>query len=267
MKKRRLIPIILIKNGNVVQSRNFKYFQNIGNPIASVKRCSEWGSDELIILDISRDFNMNFRQDLKYKTSKSFDELINEISKVAFMPLAAGGKIEKLSQIEKLLLQGADKVVINTKAIFDNKFIKQASQEFGSQCIIISIDVKKYDNEYYVYSNNGQVKTDINIKKYLKIVEENNAGEVMVNSIDNDGKGQGFDLDLIKLVENNINLPQICCGGAGEYNHFLQVAKQTNVDGIAAANFFQHIDQSVYITKKKLFDKNLNFRKPKFAEI
>lgn len=267
MKKRRLIPLILVKNGNVVQSRNFKKFQNIGNPFTSIKRCSEWGSDELIILDISRDPIYDSREDTKFKKKNSFHEIIDEISKIVFMPLSIGGKIKSLFDIEQLLLKGADKVVINTEAFKNIDFIKIASKEFGSQCIIISIDVKKINNEYFVFIENGQTNTKMKLENYLKIVNNSCAGEVIVNSIDNDGTGVGFDIELINLVENNIDIPQICCGGAGNYDHFIEIARASKVDGIAAANFFQHVDQSVFFTKKKLFENKLNFREPKLVEV
>ena len=267
MKKRRLIPVILVKNGWVVQSRNFKTFQKIGNPTISVKRCSEWGSDELILLDISREEFYNNRQDINFKNNKSFLEILNEISKFCFMPLVAGGKIKTLKKIENFLVNGADKISINTEAILNSKFIKQASQEFGSQCIVVSIDVKKIGSDYKIFTENGSQLVNINLKDFLKKIQDFGAGEVLINSIDRDGSGKGFDIDLINEVEDVIEIPQVCCGGAGSYDHFIEVANKSRVDGIAAANFFQYIDQSVFLTKKKLFENNLNFRNADLIEI
>jgi len=263
MKKRRIIPIILIKNGYVVQSRNFKEFQKLGLPKTSIKRCSEWGSDELILLDISREVYHDInRDDLNFDNPKFFLDLVSNISKFCFMPVTAGGKIRSLEDIEKYLLAGADKVSINTHGVLNPKFLYEASKKYGSQCIVNSIDVKFNSKKYIVYINNGQVATNYFLEEWLKISQDHGVGEILINSIDNDGKGDGFDINLINLTETLSDVPVICCGGAGNVNHFLDVAKNTKVDGIAAANFFQHIDQSVFFTKKKLYDESLNFREP-----
>ncbi len=154
MLKKRLIPIVLLKNGWVVQSKLFKEYQNLGNPLQTVKRLSEWCSDELIYLDISKDNNYDIkRNDQNYPNRKNFIEIISDVSKVSFMPLTVGGKIKNLNDIELRLKEGADKVSINTYAFRDKKFIKYAAKEFGSQCIVISIDVKKINNNYKVFVN------------------------------------------------------------------------------------------------------------------
>jgi cyclase len=267
MKKRRLIPLILIKNGIVVQSRNFNEFQKIGMPKTSVKRCSEWGSDELILLDISRENKYNNREDLNFVKNNNFIDIVLDISKSCFMPITVGGKVRSLQDIENYLMSGADKVAINTCAVLNPKLLDLASKRFGSQCIVNSVDVKLINDRYVVCINNGSEITSYELKEWLKISEQNGTGEILINSIDNDGKGNGFDLNLIDLVESNTNVPIICCGGAGRFEHFLEVAEKTNVDGIAAANFFQHVDQSVFLTKKVLYEKNFNFRVPKFLNI
>jgi cyclase len=267
MKKRRLIPLILIKNGIVVQSRNFNEFQKIGMPKTSVKRCSEWGSDELILLDISRENKYNNRDDLNFVKNNNFIDIVLDISKSCFMPITVGGKVRSLQDIENYLMSGADKVAINTSAVLNPKLLDLASKRFGSQCIVNSVDVKLINNRYVVCINNGSEITSYELKEWLKISEQNGTGEILINSIDNDGRGNGFDLNLIDLVVSNTNVPVICCGGAGRFEHFLEVAEKTNVDGIAAANFFQHVDQSVFLTKKVLYEKNFNFREPKFLNI
>jgi cyclase len=268
MKKRRLIPVILIKNGVVVQSRNFNEFQKIGMPKTSVKRCSEWGSDELILLDISREnkYNIN-RDDLNFVNNNSFIDIVLDVSKSCFVPITVGGKIQSLQDIENYLMSGADKVAINTSAVLNPKFLDLASKRFGSQCIVNSVDVKLINNRYIVCINNGSEVSSYELQEWLKISEQNGTGEIFINSIDNDGRGNGFDLKLIDLVESNISIPTVCCGGAGKFEHFLEVAEKTTVDGIAAANFFQHVDQSVFLTKKILYEKNFNFREPKFLKI
>jgi cyclase len=268
MRKRRLIPVILIKNGIVVQSRNFNEFQKVGMPKTSIKRCSEWGSDELILLDISREnkYDIN-RDDLNFINSNNFLDIVLDVSKFCFMPITVGGKVRSLQDIENYLMSGADKVAINTEAILNPKFLDLASKKFGSQCIVNSVDVKFVNDNYIIFVNNGSDITSYKLEEWLKISEQNGVGEILINSIDNDGKGAGFDLNLINLVEKTVNIPIICFGGAGKFEHFVEVAEKTNVDGIAAANFFQHVDQSVFLTKKILYEKSLNFREPKFLKI
>lgn len=237
-------------------------------PKTSIKRCSEWGSDELILLDISREnkYDIN-RDDLNFINSNNFLDIVLDVSKFCFMPITVGGKVRSLQDIENYLMSGADKVAINTEAILNPKFLDLASKKFGSQCIVNSVDVKFVNDNYIIFVNNGSDITSYKLEEWLKISEQNGVGEILINSIDNDGKGAGFDLNLINLVEKTVNIPIICFGGAGKFEHFVEVAEKTNVDGIAAANFFQHVDQSVFLTKKILYEKSLNFREPKFLKI
>jgi cyclase len=268
MKKRRLIPIILLKDGAIVQSRNFRDFNILGDPLPSVKRFSEWASDELIFLDISRDEEAKInRSDLNFQKRVSLSNVLEDISKFCFMPITVGGKIDNLEKIEEYLAKGADKVAINTFLNSNYKFIENASKKFGSQCIVNSIDVKIIGSEYKIFTQNGSKMLSCNLGDWLKISENSGSGEILINSIDRDGAGDGFDIDLINFVDNCVNIPVICCGGAGSYEDFLEVATKTTVDGIAAANFFQYKEHSVFLTRKLLYEKNLNFRKPVFLGI
>tara|TARA_A100001015_G_C15044400_1_gene742440 strand:- start:7296 stop:8108 length:813 start_codon:yes stop_codon:yes gene_type:complete len=263
MKKKRLIPILLLKNGHLVQSKNFESFRKLGNPKTSIQRFSEWSSDELIFLDISRDssYDLN-RDDLNFSNNKTMIDIISDISKVVFMPITIGGKIKSIKNIEQFLLAGADKISINTQAQISPKLIRDASKEFGSQCIVNSIDVKKVNNQYEIFHSCGKKKSEYRLIDWLHIIEDNGVGEVLVNSIDNDGAGNGFDIKLAEIVKKNINIPIIFCGGAGDYNDFYELVKKTDIDAVAAANFFQFQEQSTYLTKKFLYERKLNFRKP-----
>ncbi len=268
MKKKRLIPVLLLQNGILVQSRNFSEFQNIGNPISGVKRLSEWGSDELIFLDISNEDRHDLkRDDTNFYNKNSIEDIIQEISTFSFMPITVGGNISSLEKIEKLLKKGADKIAINTIANKNINFVKDAAKEFGSQCIVVSVDVKKEKNEYVIYHSRGKEKSDYKFIEFLKLVEGKGAGEILINSIDKDGSGNGFDIDLVKLTQKNTSLPVICCGGAGKFEDFYEVVYNTDVDAVAAANFFQYKDQSVYYTKKYLHEKKLNFREATLIDI
>ncbi len=261
MKKKRLIPILLLKNGFLVQSRGFERYQNLGNPITAVKRLSEWASDELIYLDISKNDAYDIRRDDQgYQNHHSFLDIIKNVSKVAFMPMTVGGHIKTLKDIEKRLSAGADKISINTKALEDKNFISKAAKEFGSQCVVISIDVKIINNKYVVISQGGAKKTKYGPVEWAKIVESMGAGEILLNSIDRDGMKNGYDIKLIDAVSRSVKIPVIACGGVGEWSHFGEALEKTQVDAVAAANIFHYIDQSVYLAKKYLYENNYNVR-------
>ena len=268
MKQKRIIPILLLKNGMLVQSRGFNRHQVLGNPITAVKRLSEWASDELIYLDISRDDNYDLkRDDQGYKNINSFLGIIEYISKETFMPITIGGKIKKLIDIENRLKLCADKVSINTKAIEEKKFIHNAAKEFGSQCIVVSVDAKKVGNDFYVFSNFGKKNSDIKVRDWLKIVQDAGAGEILLNSIDKDGMGLGYDIKLMDQITSDIKIPVIICGGVGDYTDFEEGLKNPKIDAVAAANIFHYRDQSVYLAKKYLYDQGYNVRKPDLLNI
>tara|TARA_B100000945_G_C20415526_1_gene614933 strand:+ start:190 stop:990 length:801 start_codon:yes stop_codon:yes gene_type:complete len=263
MLKKRIIPVLLLKNGWIVQSKNFSDHQKIGNAFNSVARLSEWGSDELIYLDISRDDNYDLnRDDQNYDNFDNFLNIIEAVAKTSFMPITVGGKIKTLDDIEKRLKLGADKISINTKALDDKNFIKEAAEKFGSQCIVVSADVKKINNNYYVHKKFGKENTGIKIEKWCEIVQENMAGEIMINSIDRDGKKEGYDLDLLKIAKENLDIPLIPLGGVGNWDHFSEAFDKLNINTVAASNIFHYYDQSVYLARKYLYEKKYDVRKP-----
>lgn len=268
MLKKRIIPVLLLKDGWIVQSKSFKKYQNIGNPMASVKRLSEWGSDELIFLDISKEDKYDLRRDDQgYRNSSNYLELMEEVSKIAFMPVTLGGKISSLSHIEDRLRVGADKVAINTKAVEDVEFISKCAIEFGSQCIVVSLDIKKEGDNYFIYTRGGTNKIDKPYLELIKSIQESGSGELLINSINRDGTGIGFDIELINSIEEITSIPIIACGGAGDWEDFSEALDETNISGISAANIFHYRDQSVYVLKKFLYDNNYDVRKPELIKI
>lgn len=268
MKKKRLIPVLLLKNGWLVQSKGFNRYQNLGNPEAATKRLSEWASDELIYLDISKDDNYDLRRDDQgYANNHSFLEIIANVSKVVFMPLTVGGKIKTMRDISDRLALGADKIAINTKPLADRSFITKAANEFGSQCIVVSIDVKLSGDKYQVYSHGGTLSTPYEPVDWAKIVEALGAGEILLNSVDRDGMKNGYDLNLLDSVSRAVKIPVIALGGVGGWSHFAQAFDKTNVDAVAAANIFHYMDQSVYLAKKYLFEQSYNVRPPDLLAI
>ena len=258
MKKIRLIPVVLMKNGYVVQSKKFRRFQILGNPHTIVSRLSNWCSDELIYLDISQDETYDFkRNDLNYQNESTFLDIFKKVSKSCFMPVTCGGKVKSLNDIYERLQNGSDKVAINTEAFKNPQFINNSAKEFGSQCIVSSIDSK--DGRVCVEC--GKIQTDTSAVDWAVEVEKRGAGEILLNSIDQDGAGKGYDIDLIKSITKAVTIPVIALGGVGDWNHF-EEGIEAGADAVAAANIFQYTENSVYSAKKYLYNKNYNVRKP-----
>jgi len=265
MKKKRIIPLILLKEGWIIQSINFKEHLKLGNPIKVIERLSKWMSDEVIYLDISKHKNYNLgRDDLNIKNEfKNFKQIIKYVSTKSLNPITFGGSISSIKQIEDYLFLGADKVSINSICIENDKFINKASKEFGAQCIICSIDYVKKGNSYkVVYKGNKTLNTDL--FNWVKKCQDDGCGEILLNSVDRDGKKNGFDLDIMSKILKKIHIPIIFCGGAGKPEDFYNAFSKTDVEALAASNLFHHIEHGDYIIKKYLFEKSINVRKPSF---
>ena len=274
MLKPRLIPVLLLKNGILVRSRTFGLHQSTGDPIGQVERYTAWKADELVYLDISRDEIHDFRhtasvigstsskKNIPATMTDSIVEIIGYVSERCFVPLTVGGKIRTLEDIRVRLKVGADKVSINTKAIEDPEFVKSAAMKFGSQCIVICVDVK-YDgktDKYEVYTRFGKEPTGLHPVEWCLELEKRGAGEILLQSIDRDGTGVGYDLDLIRMVSTTVNIPVIALGGVGKFEHFgegLNVGKAT---ALAAANIFHFTEHSIIKAKKYMVSEGFDIR-------
>lgn len=262
MLKKRIIPVVLLKNGMIVQSKSFKKYQVIGSPTASVERLSSWASDELIYLDISNEPEYDFRRDdTNHPDFQGIEDIFKLVSERCFMPLTLGGGIRCIKDAENRIRLGADKIAINTMAIAEPLFVRKCAEQFGSQCVVISVDVKKEENGRYMVYQKGRIKTDINVIDHVRNVEKLGAGEILLNSVDLDGTGTGFDIELIKTVSENTKIPVIAMGGAGKWEHFAEVFEKTKIEAVAAANIFHYSENSVFHLKKYLFEKGFNVRK------
>jgi len=262
MLKKRLIPVLFIKNGLIVRSEAFESHKIIGNVINEVRRYNQWDIDELIYIDISRDtFYDSRRDDHKVKRVESIDEIIDLVSKECFMPLSFGGGIRDYKTIKNYLAKGADKVILNTMLYENPSLAEKAVQQFGSQAIIASIDYRVIEGKEVFFKNYGRTKLDFNsFKDIVEYVEALGCGEIFVNSIDRDGTGDGFDIDSIQEVISLSNLPVIACGGAIDIFDFVELGQLESLSGIAAGNMF-HFTENIYPrSKKKLLEKGLNFR-------
>jgi cyclase len=178
------------------------------------------------------------------------------------MPITVGGRIRSLGDIEKRLAVGADKVAINTKAIEDPEFVSIAAREFGSQCVVASIDFKEIDGTKLVVGSGGREVTDLNPCGWARRLEDLGAGEILLNSIDRDGMRTGYDLEAVDAVSRSVRIPVIACGGVGTWDHLAEGLEKTQADAVAAANIFHYTDQSVFLAKKHLAARKLDVRPP-----
>lgn len=265
MKKKRVIPVLLHKEGWLVQSKSFNEYKKLGNAQKAVQRMSEWDSDELIYLDISKTetYTTN-RSDTAAPEYQDLIELIGEVSKVARMPITIGGGIKTIADIELRLRAGADKISINRAAIENPSIIASASREFGRQCIVVSIDYEELGEERLLHIGNGKVSAASPKKAldWLLEVEELGAGEILLNSVSRDGMKSGYDISFLEKASNALNIPLIACGGAGSWEHLAEVLIQTNVDAVAAANIFHFQDQSVFLARRYLASRGIPVRPP-----
>lgn len=229
MIKTRIIPVLLLLNNGLVKGVHFRNHKYVGDPINAVRIFNEKGADELFLLDISATKRGGIPDPL----------LIERIADECYMPFGVGGGICNISQIRQLLQAGAEKVSINTAAIERPELIKEASEIFGSQSITVSIDVKRnWRGNYFIYSHSGSRKTRLNPINWAEEVAFLGAGEILLNSIDQDGTGKGYDLELIKKISNAVDIPVIACGGAGNSSHFLQAVEQGGASATAAGSLF-----------------------------
>jgi imidazoleglycerol phosphate synthase cyclase subunit len=244
----RLIPVLLLKHGVIVRSQLFKVHQVIGNPMSTVERYSQWNVDELVVLDISRgeDRHDLRRDDIQQSyAGVSVLDVLRSIASVCFMPLTFGGLIRTIEDIEQRLAAGADKVSINTAAFDDPAFVQRAAKRFGSQCIVASIDARaNAHGSWEVFVDGATRGTSLTPAEWARRMESEGAGEILLNSIDRDGSGQGYDLGLLKAVTGAVSIPVIACGGVGRYEHFAFGALEGGAAAVAAANIFHFFELS-----------------------
>ena len=229
MFRPRIIPVLLLKGNALVKSKGFKDFRYIGDPINAVKVFNDLKADELVFLDIEA---------TKEKRTIS-TELVRQVGEEANMPFAVGGGIKNLDEIQNIIAKGAEKVIINTYAVENPKFIREASDNFGSSTIVVCIDVKKkFFSGEVVWSNSGSKSSKYSPKDFAKLIEENGAGEIIIQSINKDGTMSGYDLDLIKEISTTVTIPVVALGGAGNLEHMIEAYKKGFASALAAGSLF-----------------------------
>ena len=248
MLKHRIIPCVLLKDWQLVKSIGFKSFRTIGHPTSTARIYNARNVDELIVLDIDASLN----------DDQINVEIITDIAEECFMPLTIGGGIRTIDDIYKVLHAGADKIAINSVALGNLGFIKKASNVFGSQCIVCSIDVKKIDGLYKVYTKKDGV-LDMDPLALATEYEKYGAGEILLTSVDHEGSTIGYDIGLIKLFRYKLGIPIILNGGMGEPEHAVEAIKN-GADALAAAYIFHFSQYTPQNIKEKLYNNYIKVR-------
>ena len=253
MLKNRIIPCLDVKNGRVVKGINFVDLKDAGDPVEQAKQYSSIGADEICFLDISA-------------THEKRKAMLNVISKTAescFVPLTVGGGVNNLDDFRALLNSGADKVSINSSAVYNPKLIKQSSDKFGNQCVVLAIDAVENITMpcgYEVTTHGGRKKTNIDALKWAKQGVKNGAGEILLTSMDKDGTKSGYDIDLLKIITNSTNIPVIASGGVGTLDHLYDGIVNGGASAVLAASIFHYGEYKIKDAKEYLNSKNVSVR-------
>lgn len=246
---KRIIPCLDVNNGRVVKGINFVGLRDAGDPVEVAKRYNDEGADELCFLDITA-------------SSDGRDTIVHVVEEVArqlFIPLTVGGGIRKIDDISRLLNVGCDKVSLNSAAIHNPNLISEAANKFGSQCVVVAIDVKKVDGSYHVFINGGRVDTKIDAYEWAKKVYELGAGEILLTSMDSDGTKNGYNLEVTSKISNLVGIPVIASGGAGTMEHILEAFK-FGADAALAASIFHYKEIEISELKKYLLANDIGVR-------
>ncbi len=242
MLKVRIIPCLLFKDRTIVKSVRFTDFRMVGDPTTSARVFNERNADELVFLDIMASRNgerPNF-------------EVIEDIAKECFMPLGIGGGIRSMEDVDLLFQIGADKIIVNTALFKDPEFIKEIVNKYGSQAVVASIDVRKKDDVYKVYTCSGEEETSHSPESIVRHCEDLEVGEILLTSIDKEGTMEGYDLELVKMVAKMTKLPVIANGGAGKISDIKEVIKDSGADAVCCASIFFWVGESIITIKQEL---------------
>jgi cyclase len=250
MLTKRIIPCLDIKDGRTVKGVNFENIRDAGDPIELGALYAEKGADELVFLDITA---TNERR-------KTLSELVTRIAKHVNIPFTVGGGISSVEDVNVLLQSGADKISVNTSAFKRPELVDELAREFGSQCVVLAIDTRFEDGDWYVYLNGGRVKTEIKAYDWAKEAVQRGAGEILLTSMNNDGTKQGFALDITGKLSQNLNVPVIASGGAGTMEHFMDVFENAQADAALAASIFHYKEIEIQALKTYLYQRGVNIR-------
>lgn len=251
MLKARVIPCLDVKDGRVVKGVNFVDLRDAGDPVEAAKAYDTAGADELCFLDIAA----------THEGRGTMLDAVTRTAECCFMPLTVGGGVRSLDDIRNLLLAGADKVSINSAAVANPEFVKQAAEKFGSQCIVVSIDGKQTaPGKFEIFTHGGRKETGIDAVAFAKQVNALGAGELILTSMDRDGTGKGFNLDFTRSIADAVSIPVIASGGVGTLNHLVEGIRDGHATAVLAASIFHFGTFTVAQAKQAMADAGIAVR-------
>lgn len=257
MLRKRIIPCLDIKDGKVVKGVNFENLINVGNPVEYAKLYEEQCADEIVFLDITA----------TYEERSIIKRIIEQGASELRIPLTVGGGIRTIDDFREILKCGADKVSVNSAAVKNPQLIKDAAKEFGSQCVVVAVDAKKDEKgEYKVFVKGGRENTGIDLVEWVKKCEELGAGEILITSMDADGTKNGYDIEMTKVVAQNVNIPVIASGGCGSIKDIVDVFEKTDCDAALIASMLHFGQTTVDEIKEELEKNNISVRRVKTSE-
>ncbi len=251
MLSKRVIPCLDVDRGRVVKGVKFVNIKDAGDPVELASLYDKEGADEIVFLDITA----------SHEERRTIIDVAARTAEKVFIPFTVGGGIRTLEDIRNLLKTGCDKVSINTAAVQNPKFIQEAAEKFGSQCIVVAIDAKKSGNQKWeVYTHGGRKATGIDALEWAKKVEQLGAGEILLTSMDRDGTKEGYDIELTRSISQAVNIPVIASGGAGRLEHFAEVIKEADADAVLAASLFHYGELRIREVKEYLASQGIPVR-------
>ncbi len=250
MLTKRIIPCLDIKNGRTVKGVNFVDLRDAGDPVALAKQYADQGADELVFLDITATL----------EARATTLEMVLHVAEQVNIPFTVGGGISSVEHVDALLKNGADKVSINSSAVKRPELVNELADKFGSQCVVVAIDAKKIDDDWFVHLAGGTIPTDIKLFEWAKEVEERGAGEILFTSMNHDGTKSGFANKALATLSEQLNIPIIASGGAGNVQHFVDTFKEGKSDAALAASVFHFGEIPIPELKKELKEHNIEVR-------
>ncbi len=247
---KRIIPCLDVDQGRVVKGVKFVDIRDAGDPVEIAQRYDQEGADELTFLDITA----------SHEDRDTMVHVVEEVAGCVFIPLTVGGGIRTLEDIRRMLNAGADKVAINTAAVFNPEFVREAASRFGSQCIVVAIDAKQVQDHWEIFTHGGRKPTGINAVEWAGKMEELGAGEILLTSMDRDGTKAGFDLALTRAVSERVGIPVIASGGVGNLDHLAEGILEGKADAVLAASIFHFGEYSIEAAKRHMAAKDIEVR-------
>lgn len=257
MLTKRIIPCLDVRDGRVVKGMNFSGLKDVSSPVALADYYSRSGADELVFYDITASSDGR----------KLFTDILTETASKVFIPLTVGGGINTVEDFDRVLKCGADKVSVNSGAIRNPSLIKEAALKYGSQCVVISADVKRVDGVYRVFAKGGRENTGMEVIEWIVKCVKNGVGEVVLNSIDTDGVKQGFDIEMLRAVSESVDVPVIASGGAGKIEDFITLFNTLpKVDAGLAASIFHYGEVKIADLKAEMKRNGIPVREVSYGQ-